>query len=464
MVASRPIARELAAGGIPHNTPEARGRSAPPRPHHSRGALGHRCLPFRTLPEFEPLRQAGSGGQEETLLTRIKRGGDELRVTPEASGRHGPSPAAFHGQVGLLALQRLAGNRAVANMLAPVQRTCGCGSGTGEDRLDPPVRAVQRDALLSREVLPIVHDSVQRCGSDSTCDCPENNSEEGGSRQASAPVAQRQVLVQEPAGGCGVCERPLHTGNCEHWLLESRIGGSQPKTAGLPATGGNAATSRLLEPLPARPFVQRCGLTPASDCGCRKHDLSSLQRVETEDCSVLPNARYPASEVFAAHQRAVAMLRIAQSKTVANDPVAQPLMRKYFKLNVPPVTEEDKSARNLLRVNLASMNSGASDVTYECESTQSWWNGACSERTRAVTISNVHLCPEWWTLGPHQRAVILLHELAHDSGFAFEGLGETYCWDSDYPDLPSGKLLINVDAYAAYISELATGIVLCPSG
>jgi hypothetical protein len=116
-------------------------------------------------------------------------------VARVSARRGAPEAGPLRRKAGLLELQRLAGNRAVATLLASVQRACGCGgtcgcgdaresteeaepagasavsvqmmtvqptcehgSGMEHDSLGSPVGAVQRDLLPGPEDLPILHE------------------------------------------------------------------------------------------------------------------------------------------------------------------------------------------------------------------------------------------------------------------------------------------------------------------
>jgi hypothetical protein len=82
----------------------------------------------------------------------VQRGRTASRRRHPGHGRSGSTRAPREREPALLELQRLAGNRAVAGMLAPVQRSCcgGCASGGSceqegsDDQRARPAVAVQR--------------------------------------------------------------------------------------------------------------------------------------------------------------------------------------------------------------------------------------------------------------------------------------------------------------------------------
>ena len=124
------------------------------------------------------------------------------------------------------------------------------------------------------------------------------------------------------------------------------------------------------------------------------------QRYEVQDCGSASGAAHPASAVYAAHGRARTMLSIAETESASpSDPTVQALARKYFKLTVPAVTNRDKKLWfGRVRQVLAGMSKGQDGTTYECEPRQSWKDGLCTSGSMAVTILNIHLCPDWWNL------------------------------------------------------------------
>jgi hypothetical protein len=185
-----------------------------------------------------------------------------------------------------------------------------------------------------------------------------------------------------------------------------------------------------------------------------------VQRYEAQDCGSGLGAAHPASEVYAAHGRARTMLSIAEMESATpSDPTVQALARKYFKLTVPAVTNRDKILWfGRVRQVLAGMSKGQDATTYECEPRQSWKDGLCTTGTMAVTLLNIHLCPNWWNLtSVDDRAFVLLHEWAHKYGPSVHQIFETYCDASDFAKQPADDLVAEPDAYAGYIFELVTG-------
>ena len=104
------------------------------------------------------------------------------------------------------------------------------------------------------------------------------------------------------------------------------------------------------------------------------------------------------------------------------------------------------------------MAKGQDSTTYECEPRQSWKDGLCTSGSMAVTILNIHLCPQWWGLtSVDDRAFVLLHEWAHKYGPSVHQIFETYCDASDFAKQPAEDLVAEPDAYAGYVFELVTG-------
>jgi hypothetical protein len=194
----------------------------------------------------------------------------------------------------------------------------------------------------------------------------------------------------------------------------------------------------------------------------RRHDSAGMvvQRHEVQDCGAEAGSKHPANEVHAAHGRARTMLSIAEMESAsASDPNVQALARKYFKIRVPPVSDSDKKLWfGRVRQVLSAMQKSNSETTYECEPEQSWKDGLCSKGAIAVTILNIHLCPNWWTLrSVDDRAFVLLHEWAHRYGPSVNQIFETYCDAAEFGGLSAGDLVAEPDAYAGYIFELVTG-------
>lgn len=185
-----------------------------------------------------------------------------------------------------------------------------------------------------------------------------------------------------------------------------------------------------------------------------------VQRYEAQDCGSSPGSPHPATEVYAAHGRARTMLSIAEMESASSaDPAVQAVARKYFKLTVPPATDRDKKLWfGRVRQVLSGMAKGQDSTTYECEPRQSWKDGLCTSGSMAVTILNIHLCPQWWGLtSVDDRAFVLLHEWAHKYGPSVHQIFETYCDASDFAKQPADDLVAEPDAYAGYVFELVTG-------
>ena len=261
------------------------------------------------------------------------------------------------------------------------------------------------------------------------------------------PVTQPAVQRCGPVPcDCSAVQRAEY--ESEHDPSEpDRVDGASEETTGVqrvaegPQSGGTTWSSEV----PVGPSAR---------------NQSTVQRYEVQDCGGTAQARHPAAEVHAAHGRARTMLSIAEMESATStDPTVQTLARKYFKITVPPVRAADKKLWfGRVRRVLSAMNSENSKTTYECEPSQSWRNGLCSTGTFAVTILNIHLCPNWWTLNAvDDRAFVLLHEWAHRYGPSVNQILETYCDAKEFSGLSADDLVAEPDAYASYIFELVTG-------
>ncbi len=240
-------------------------------------------------------------------------------------------------------------------------------------------------------------------------------------------------------------------------LLDRRIAAnaSKPVTHGRRPTPGSPAQAAVLD------LQRAAGNRAVASLLGRQHDAAPVaQRYEAKDCGSGPGARHPVTEVYAAHGRARTMLSIAETESASSgDPTVQALARKYFKLAVPPVTDRDKKLWfGRVRQVLSGMSRGQDSTTYECEPRQSWKDGLCTSGSMAVTILNIHLCPDWWNLASvDDRAFVLLHEWAHKYGPSVHQIFETYCDSSDFAKQPAEDLVAEPDAYAGYVFELVTG-------
>lgn len=202
-------------------------------------------------------------------------------------------------------------------------------------------------------------------------------------------------------------------------------------------------------------FDQQVDGKPANVRGRRPRKFPGAK---TEGCGAGAGAKHPAAEVDAAHRRAAAMLTyaIATGGDWASRPNVQELAAKHFKIGWPPWRLEPTLWRKV-RSTLAGMRSAITEATYECEPSQSVLHGGCGEGTDAVALSNIHLCPKWWTRTPDERAEVLLHEWAHKWGDGVARVFETYCWETEYSGLSADKRVKLPDAYSSFIFELVTG-------
>jgi hypothetical protein len=201
----------------------------------------------------------------------------------------------------------------------------------------------------------------------------------------------------------------------------------------LQTSAGNAATTAMV--VASRPAV-------------------SIQRMETQDC---PGQQE--SDVQAAHATATAMLATAeQASHLASDPKVQALAWKHFNIALPPATDDAKRLWfGGVRTALTTMKEGCGDASYECEPNQSWKDGGCLDRNIAISLFNIHLCPNWRALSPDDRAFVLIHEWGHKFARGVNRIFETYCSDPDFYRLPAKERVTLPDAYAGYVFELATG-------
>jgi hypothetical protein len=180
----------------------------------------------------------------------------------------------------------------------------------------------------------------------------------------------------------------------------------------------------------------------------------SIQRMETQDCQGQQEG-----EVQAAHTAATTMLATAERAThVASDPKVQALAWKHFNIALPPATDDAKRLWfGGVRTALTSMKEGSVDASYECEPNQSWKDGGCLDRNIAISLFNIHLCPNWRALSPDDRAFVLIHEWGHKFARGVNRILETYCYEPGFYQLPASERVKLPDAYAGYVFELATG-------
>jgi len=132
------------------------------------------------------------------MKRRIDEQPDSTVVRPTA--RHRPA-SSWPGPAGhLLALQGSAGNAAVAHLVkaqAGVQR-CGTEVHPG----CPCAETTESNPAVQREPSPVA--------------------------ASAGPSVQRQALVNEPAGGCGVCDGPREAGKKAHSLIQTEFEISYP--------------------------------------------------------------------------------------------------------------------------------------------------------------------------------------------------------------------------------------------
>jgi len=185
----------------------------------------------------------------------------------------------------------------------------------------------------------------------------------------------------------------------------------------------------------------------------------TLHDADVQDCDPSKNPLQTTASVRDAHDRGMEMLNNAISMSAnTSDPAVQSAAQ-MFNITLPPTTADDKIAWAHVQLALNTMRSADSEVTYECEPEQNFWNGACISGNIAVSLGNIHLCPRWWTryTTVDERAYILVHEWGHKFGTGVNRIFETYCDSADFAKLPAEKLVQMPDAYAGYVLQLATG-------
>jgi hypothetical protein len=184
--------------------------------------------------------------------------------------------------------------------------------------------------------------------------------------------------------------------------------------------------------------------------------VPAVPDAQTDDCT--PQHR---NDVRAAHARAMELLRnaIAASGNAA-DPVVQAAARDHFGITLPATTSDDLKNWARVRFALSSMLVADRDAVYECEPSQSFFDGACLSGNIAVALANIHLCPLFWTTRTtvDQRAATFLHEWGHKFGRGVNRIFETYSWDRPaFTTAPAETRITWPDSYRCYILDVVPG-------
>lgn len=188
-----------------------------------------------------------------------------------------------------------------------------------------------------------------------------------------------------------------------------------------------------------------------------------LADADVEDCDSSRNPLQQPNTVRDAHARAFDMLTdaIRRSSNTA-DPQVIAMAAKHFHITLPAPTPQHNLLWIRVRRALETMARADTEATYECEPEQTFGNGACIQGNVAISLSNIHLCPLWWTSFPtlDDRAGVLVHEWGHKYGAGVNRIFEAYCHSSEFASLPAEELITLPDAYAAYVVELSSGVAL----
>jgi hypothetical protein len=193
-----------------------------------------------------------------------------------------------------------------------------------------------------------------------------------------------------------------------------------------------------------------------------------IQRYKVTDCDPKENPLELPSTVHDAHKRAMDMLNNAITRSAnRSDPDVVSAAQTYFNITLPPPNTtarwKDSFAQYLwarARKVFDGMKTADTDAVYECEPKQNWWNGLCVKDNDAVSLDNIHLCPQWWRANPslNCRASILFHEWAHKWGPGVNRVFDTYFWETTkFQKLKPEDRIKMPDAFAGYAYMLFTG-------
>jgi len=191
----------------------------------------------------------------------------------------------------------------------------------------------------------------------------------------------------------------------------------------------------------------------------RAYISPTILDADVQDC-VIGTGRQTTQSVREAHARAVTMLNTAiRRSATTRDPAVRAAALRYFRITLPASTPEAVRQWTHVRHALTTMARAETKATYECEPRQTLVNGFCSPNTFAVTIFNIHLCPDWWTTyaDVDHRAAILIHEWGHAFGSGVATIIETYCTGSAYGRATTNQLITWPDAYMQFVWDLSIG-------
>jgi hypothetical protein len=188
-----------------------------------------------------------------------------------------------------------------------------------------------------------------------------------------------------------------------------------------------------------------------------------VMRVEVEDCN--KSDGHPKKDLLQRHSEAKKLLKKALDMTLKRDtrgdrlPAVKAALLKWFKIDLSK--SPFIAARHLRHVEKALQTTldGADDIGYECDS--HGFFEVCKPDRMAVTLGNIHICPDWWKQSKDRQAIILIHEWGHKNGEGINRVQETYCWEKEFKNLPSSERIEMPDAYEGYVSELSLGKGSC---
>ncbi len=194
----------------------------------------------------------------------------------------------------------------------------------------------------------------------------------------------------------------------------------------------------------------------------KKTNESIIQRYEIQDCDLDQNWEPTGKSVKEAHERALEMM--SNANTMCANPYDASVIRaaqRYFKLDLPPVTEDQIKYWDQITAAISTIQPPDSELIYECESEQTWTEGLCAEGVNASALGNIHLCPQFFSAHPdvNERAMLMIHEWSHIWGKGVNRYGEVYCSEEEFGSLVTDDLVIMPDAYAHFIAELYMGEV-----
>jgi len=190
----------------------------------------------------------------------------------------------------------------------------------------------------------------------------------------------------------------------------------------------------------------------------RQYFRPTLKDADVQDCDPSKNPLQTPESVRDAHARASELLTNARSKSADSTDVTVQWAAQIFNITLPTKGPEQTLLWARVRHVLDTMASADSEATYECEPEQNIWNGLCLAGTDAVSLGNIHLCPNFWTAHKtiDDRAYVLVHEWAHKFGAGVARIFETYCWEAEYAKLSADTLVRTPDAYASFVLQLGT--------